>query len=158
MKRIIKNTWFQIVFFGLVIGIVIILLDNRFHFFESDKSENDEIYSGPVQVEKDKTYVTTAEYSEFEYNFGKVNEGDTVGHVFKLKNTGKEPLIIYKSKGSCDCIAAFSSKDKAQPDSTIDIQVFFKTKGRKGPQVRTVSIITNTDPSEAVLTFKGTVE
>ena len=146
------------IFFGLLIGLVIILLDNKFKFFDSDKNEDDEIYSGPVQVEKDKAYFTTAEYSEFEYNFGKVKEGDTVGHVFKLKNTGKEPLIIYKSKGSCDCIAAFSSKDIAQPDSTIDIQVFFKTKGRKGSQVRTVSIITNTEPSEAILTFKGDVE
>ena len=156
MKNIIRNTWVQVILLGLVIGVIFILLDNKFDFFNSEKEES--LYNGPVQIDKEKTYFTTAEYSEFEYNFGKVKEGDTVGHVFKLKNTGDEPLLIYKSKGSCDCIAAFSEKNNIPPDSTIDIQVFFKTKGRKGPQLRTVSIITNTDPAEAILTFKGDVE
>ena len=103
-------------------------------------------------------YFTKAEYSHFEYDFGKVKEGDTVGHVFKLKNTGKEPLIMYKSTGSCDCIKAFSAGKNIMPDSTTDIMVYFKTLGRKGPQIKTVSITTNTDPSEATLTFKGEVE
>ena len=106
MKNIIRNTWVQVILLGLVIGVIFILLDNKFDFFNSEKEES--LYNGPVQIDKEKTYFTTAEYSEFEYNFGKVKEGDTVGHVFKLKNTGDEPLLIYKSKGSCDCIAAFS--------------------------------------------------
>lgn len=84
MKRIIKNTWFQVISLGLIIGIVIILLDNKYKFF-GKSNDDQEIYNGPVQMEKGKTYFTTAEYSEFEYNFGKVKEGDTVGHVFKLK-------------------------------------------------------------------------
>lgn len=156
MKKLIVNTWFQVIFFGLVIGIIFILLDNKFNLFNA--SEDQDLYEGPVQIEKDRTYFTKAEYSEFEYNFGKVKEGDTVGHVFKLKNIGKEPLIIYKSKGSCECIGAFSSGKSIMPDSTENINVYFKTKGRKGSQVRTVSIITNTDPAEAILTFKGEVE
>ena len=156
MKKLFKNAWFQVIFFGLLIGLTFIVLDNKYNFFKTDKEES--LYEGPVQIEKNKTYFTQAEYSEFEYNFGKVKEGDTVGHVFRLKNIGKEPLIIYKSKGSCECIAAFSSNKNILPDSTADVQVFFKTKGRKGPQVRTVSIITNTDPAEAILTFKAEVE
>jgi hypothetical protein len=156
MKNFFRNTWVQVIFFGLVIGLIFIVVDNKYKFFNSNKDER--VYKGPVEVDKDKTYFTKAEYSEFEYNFGKVNEGDTVGHVFKLKNIGKEPLIIYKSRGSCDCIGAFSSGKNIMPDSTEDIMVYFKTKGRKGPQIKTVSIITNTDPSEAVLTFKGEVE
>lgn len=156
MKRFLKNTWVQVIFFGLLFGIVFILLDNKFNFF-GDKQEEDS-YKGVVEANKEEMYFTTAEYSAFEYDFGKVKEGDTVGHVFKIKNTGKEPLIIYKSKGSCDCIAAFASGKTIMPDSTEDIQVFFKTKGRKGPQVRTVEIVTNTDPATATLVFKGEVE
>lgn len=156
MKKLIVNTWFQVIFFGLVIGIIFILLDNKFNLFNA--GEDKDLYEGPIQIEKDRTYFTKAEYSEFEYDFGKVKEGDTVGHVFKLKNIGKEPLIIYKSKGSCECIGAFSSGKSIMPDSTENINVYFKTKGRKGSQVRTVSIITNTDPAEAILTFKGEVE
>ena len=107
MKKLFKNAWFQVIFFGLLIGLTFIVLDNKYNFFKTDKEES--LYEGPVQIEKNKTYFTQAEYSEFEYNFGKVKEGDTVGHVFRLKNIGKEPLIIYKSKGSCECIAAISS-------------------------------------------------
>ena len=156
MKKILNNTWFQIILLGLLIGVVFILVDNKYNFFNHKKDEV--LYKGPIEVDKDKTYFTKAEYSEFEYDFGKVNEGDTVGHVFKLKNTGLEPLIIYKSTGSCDCIAAFASSKNIMPDSTGEITVYFKTRGRKGPQVKTVSIITNTDPSEATLTFKGQVQ
>jgi hypothetical protein len=156
MKDLIKNTWFQVIFFGLIIGAIFILVDNKYNFFSTKTKEG--IYKGPIEVDKDKTYFTQAKYSEFEYNFGVVKEGDTVGHVFKITNTGQEPLIIYKSKGSCECIGAFSSGKTIGPDSTADIEVFFKTKGRKGPQTRTVSIITNTEPSEAILTFKGEVK
>ena len=156
MRKIIKNTWIQIIFFGLLIGLVFILLDNKYDFFNSNKNEG--LYKGPIEVEKNETYFTQAEYSGFEYNFGKVKEGDTVAHIFKLKNTGKEPLIIYKSRGSCECIGAFSSGKNIMPDSTEDVTVYFKTIGRKGRQTRTVTIITNTDPSEAILTFKGEVE
>lgn len=156
MKKIFKNSWVQIISLGLVIGLVFILIDNKYKFFDSDKDEN--LYKGPIEVDKNKMYFTKAEYSGFEYNFGKVKEGDTVGHVFKLKNIGKEPLIMYKSTGSCDCIRAFSSGKNIMPDSTSEITVYFKTIGRKGPQIKTVSIITNTDPSEAILTFKGQVE
>ena len=84
MKNFFKNTWVQIILFGLMIGLIFILIDNKYNFFNSHKDEN--LYKGPIEVEKDKTYFTKAEYSEFEYDFGKVNEGDTVGHIFKLKN------------------------------------------------------------------------
>lgn len=156
MKKVFKNSWVQIISLGLVIGFVFIVLDNKFKFFESKKVES--LYKGPIEADKKTMYFTKAEYSHFEYDFGKVKEGDTVGHVFKLKNTGKEPLIMYKSTGSCDCIKAFSAGKNIMPDSTTDITVYFKTLGRKGPQIKTVSITTNTDPSEATLTFKGEVE
>ena len=156
MKKVFKNSWVQIISLGLVIGFVFIVIDNKFKFFESKKVES--LYKGPIEADKKTMYFTKAEYSHFEYDFGKVKEGDTVGHVFKLKNTGKEPLIMYKSTGSCDCIKAFSAGKNIMPDSTTDITVYFKTLGRKGPQIKTVSITTNTDPSEATLTFKGEVE
>ena len=156
MKKVFKNSWVQMIFLGLVIGFVFIMIDNKYRFFETKKVES--LYKGPIEADKKTMYFTKAEYSEFEYDFGKVKEGDTVGHVFKLKNTGNEPLIMYKTTGSCDCIRAFSPGNNIMPDSTANVTVYFKTLGRKGPQIKTVSIITNTDPSEATLTFKGEVQ
>jgi len=156
MKKIWRNGWVQTIFYGVVAGIIFILLDNKFKFFAPH--EKNGTYKGVVEVDKDKMYFTTAKYSEFEYNFGKVKEGDTVHHVFKLTNTGEEPLIIYKSAGSCECIGAFSINKSILPDSTVDIEVYFKTIGRKGSQLRSVTVTTNTDPADAVLVFKGEVE
>lgn len=156
MRKVLKNGWVQMILLGLLIGLVFILVDNKYKFFGTQDEKG--TYKGVIEVDKDKMYFTTAEYSEFEYDFGKVKEGDTVSHIFKLRNTGDEPLIIYKSAGSCDCIGAFASGESIMPDSTGEISVYFKTKGRKGPQKRTVEIVTNTDPSTATLTFKGKVE
>ena len=158
MNKIFKSSWFQVIFFGMLIGLVLILLDNKFRFFDSNKNKEEGLYHGPIEIEKSKTYFTKAQYSELEYNFGKVKEGDTVKHIFKLKNTGQEPLMIYKTRGSCDCITAIPSREVFMPDSTAEIFVFFNTKGRKGPQTRTVSIITNTESTETILTLKGEVE
>ena len=37
---------------------------------------------------------------EADYNFGKVKQGKSVEHVFKLKNTGTADLKIEKARGS----------------------------------------------------------
>lgn len=38
------------------------------------------------------------EFTETMVDFGKVNEGETLTHVFHFKNTGGEKLIIHKLK------------------------------------------------------------
>jgi len=157
MKSLLKKTWFQVIIFGAVVGIVLIVLDNKFDFLGKKSKEKGE-YNGPVSNDKEKMYITTASYSETEYNFGKVKEGDTVKHVFTLTNTGKDPLFVFKAKGSCDCIHAFISTEPMKPGATQNFTVAFLTKGRKGNQIRTVMIDTNTDPAEMVITFKGEVE
>ena len=82
MKKLFRSSWFQVIFFGLLIGVVFILLDNKYNFFT--KEDDGGIYKGVIEMDKDKMYFTKAEYSEFEYNFGKVKEGDTLSYVFKL--------------------------------------------------------------------------
>lgn len=157
MKTLYKKTWFQMILFGAIIGIVLIVMDNKFDLL-GKKEKNKGDYNGPVGGDKDKMYFTTASYSEHKYDFGKVKEGDTVKHVFQIKNTGKEPLFVFKGKGSCDCIRVFFSTSPINPGATQDILVAFVTVGRKGKQIRTAMIDTNTDPAEMVLTITGEVE
>ena len=157
MKKLLKKGWFQMILFGLVIGTALIILDNKFNLL-GKKTEDSGEYHGPVSTDKDKMYFTTAKYPEIKYDFGKVKEGDTVKHVFKIHNTGKEPLFIYKGVGSCDCIKVAFSSEPIAPDAEQDITVYFLTKGRKGKQFRTALIDTNTDPIEMTLTLTGEVE
>ena len=109
-------------------------------------------------MNSNETYFTKIEFSEMQFDFGKVKEGDTVMHEFKIKNTGDEPLMIYKAVGSCDCVAALFTTKPIMPGADEIIKVYFKTIGRKGEQLKTVNIDTNTDPAENTLTLKGTVE
>ena len=157
MKKLMKNTWFQIILFGGIFGLALILLDNRFHFWSSNKKSGGE-YQGPVTGDKDKMYITTASYSQTSLDFGKIKENDTVVHKITIKNTGKDPLFIYKGIGSCECVRPFFSKDPIAPGDESEITIVFLGKGRKGKQQRTVMFDTNTDPAEMVITVTGEVE
>lgn len=157
MKKLLKKGWFQIILSGVVLGAIFILLDNKFDFFNKKNSSGE--YQGPVGGDKGEMYITTASYSEVKYDFGKAKEGDTIKHVFRVRNTGKAPLFIYKANGTCDCIIPFVDKSKPlDPGEEREILVAFLTKGRKGPQSRSVLIDTNTDPAEMVLVLTGIVE
>jgi hypothetical protein len=157
MKTVFKKTWFQILIFGAITGAALIVVDNKTNLFKSGKKETD-TYNGPVSVDKDKTYFTQATLDETTYDFGKVKEGDTLTHVFNITNNGSEPLVIYKSAGSCDCVAAVHTREMILPGKEADITVHFDTRGRKGAQNRTITITCNTEPADALLTIKADVE
>ncbi|MEJ7676675.1 MAG: DUF1573 domain-containing protein [Segetibacter sp.] len=158
MKRVFKKTWFQVMFFGVIIGGLLIFVDSNYNLFHLGEEKKPELYNGAIREKTDEMYFTKAEYPEITYDFGKVKEGDTVMHKFIIKNRGNEPLMIFKTKGSCDCIKAFHSEKPVMPGTEAEIGVYFKTTGRKGHQLRTVNINTNTDPADATLTFMGEVE
>lgn len=145
-------------FFGVVFGGLLILIDSNYDLLRAVKEKKPEIYNGAIEAKTDEMYFTKAEYSELTYDFGKVKEGDTVMHKFIIKNVGDEPLMIYKTKGSCDCIKAYHSEKAIMPGTEAEIGVYFKTIGRKGHQVRSVNINTNTEPPDASLTLTGEVE
>ena len=157
MKKLLAKTWFKIVAFGVVIGTGLIMLDNQFNFFNA-KSDNSGNYNGPVTIEKDKAYFTTASLNQTSVDFGKVKEGDTLSHIFKISNTGNEPLIIYKTSGSCDCVAAVVTKELIPPGKEVDITAYFNTIGRKGSQNKTLEITCNTEPAQLLITIKAQVE
>jgi len=46
---------------------------------------------------------TSIEFADNEFDYGTIQEGDVVEHVYKFTNTGTEPLIISNAKGSCGC-------------------------------------------------------
>jgi len=156
MKNLLKKTWFQIVVAGGLIGLILIVVDNKYHIWNGKKDEGQ--YHGPVDADKDEMYVTTADYSEIAFDFGKIKETDTVSHKFIVKNTGKEPLFIFKAVGSCECVRPDFSQEPVAPEAETVITVYFVGKGRKGKQNRSVMVTTNTDPAEMVLKITGEVE
>lgn len=101
--------------------------------------------------------LTALEFSEMEYNFGTITEGEKVTHVFKFTNTGKEPLVISNAKGSCGCTVPQWPKDPIAPGKTGEIKVQFNSKNKKGKQTKTITITANTDPVNTLLRIKAEV-
>ena len=100
---------------------------------------------------------TTMEFADMTHDFGTIDEGDKVEHIFKFKNSGDEPLIINSAKGSCGCTVPEWPKEPVAPGGEGEIKVVFNSKGKKNKQTKTVTINANTDPNPTRLTIKADV-
>jgi len=97
--------------------------------------------------------------AEAVYNFGTVPKGETVKHIFKLRNVGTAPLIIGGVQTSCGCTAAAPSKSNVAPGEESDIAVSFDTRSDRGAATRTIAVFTNDPKNQQLkLTMKGDVK
>ncbi len=110
-----------------------------------------------VKAPQSNIPVTTMEVSNPEYDFGVITQGEKVSFEYLVKNTGKEPLIISKAKGSCGCTVPKWPKEPIAPGETAEIKVTFSSKGKKGKQRKRVTLTANTDPVQTYLTLMGEI-
>ncbi len=99
----------------------------------------------------------TMKFEELDHNFGTIKQGESVTHIFKFKNDGKEPLIINTAVGSCGCTVPEYPKEPIRPNGAGEIKVTFNSTGKSGPQDKTITITYDTDKT-VVLHMRGTVE
>lgn len=104
-------------------------------------------------TEKELANAPKIEFSEEEYHFGTVTEGENVEHVFTIFNKGKSTLYLRKLKPSCSCTMAKPEKDVLEPGDSTTVKVIFMTARKNGSQVRTMDIISN-DPQRPSSTLK----
>ncbi|MCB0517577.1 MAG: DUF1573 domain-containing protein [Lewinellaceae bacterium] len=98
--------------------------------------------------------VMTFETTEVDY--GEILQGADPLRVFKFKNTGDEPLIISKAKGSCGCTVPSYPKEPILPGESANIEVRYDTN-RIGPFQKTVTLTTNESTPDHTLKIKGKV-
>lgn len=116
---------------------------------EFDPAKNAaEVPAGPL---------TGISFNEYAHDFGVMDEGDAVTHYFEFTNTGAEPLILDKCKGSCGCTVPQCPKDPIAPGATGKIEVKFNSKGKKNKQTKKVTVTANTDPAQTILTITADV-
>ncbi len=100
-----------------------------------------------------------AEFENQTFAFGEINQGDVVKHQFVLKNSGKEDLIIRKTRASCGCTATKPEKSVIKPGESTNLEVVFNSTHKKGKQNKNVTVITNDPRNERiVLWIKGNVK
>ena len=86
-----------------------------------------------------------------------IDEGDAVTHIFTFTNTGDNPLIIDRCKGSCGCTVPKCPKEPIAPGEEGEIEVKFNSKGKKNKQTKTVTINANTVPEQTRITISANV-
>ena len=90
------------------------------------------------------------DYGTVEYNGDGLRE-------FVFKNTGKEPLIISRAKGSCGCTVPSPPKDPIAPGESGVIKVKYDTNRSPGPIRKTITVYTNASAEPYTLKIKGTL-
>lgn len=106
----------------------------------------------------DSTPKTTILIPQPEHDFGSAVEREQLVHRYKVINTGDRDLFIRNVIASCGCtVPSYEPKPIPPKDSTY-IEVVFDTSGRPGTQLKSVRVITNTEPPVHLLTFRCEVK
>ena len=126
---------------------------------KSDKINGSKIYYNPVSADKPvkENEAAKMSFEELEHNFGTIEEGEVVHHIFKFKNTGKAPLVITNASGNCGCTVPEWPKSPIPPGKGGEIKVSFNSKGKRGSEEKDVYIMANTIPNKTTLSIKSLV-
>ncbi len=97
-------------------------------------------------------------FLEDSFDFGKIDQQQTVEHIFKFKNTGNADLKIDHLQSSCSCTGALISSKVVPPGGSGEIKVSFSSKSFQGEIKRSVQVFSN-DPDKGtyILNIKSNV-
>ena len=76
------------------------------------------------------------------HDYGKIEKGANGDCFFTITNTGTEPLVITKAKGSCGCTVPKWPKEAIAPGKSAQMKVTYATN-RVGRINKTVTITSN---------------
>lgn len=96
-------------------------------------------------------------FEEETHDFGKMTQGEKVSYSFKFKNTGGTSLIISSASGSCGCTVPEFPKKPILPGEEEKINVVFSSEGKSGIVEKSVSIVTNCEPSTKIIYIKANI-
>ncbi len=114
-----------------------------------------------MSKEDSLTALANAPIMEFEkevVDFGTLTEGDTVSHVFKFKNVGKSALTITDVQVQCGCTVASKPDHPIGVGQSDQITVRFNSQGKVGTNKKFVTIFSNANPPQTVLSFTAIVQ
>ncbi len=97
------------------------------------------------------------QFAEEEFDFGTINEGQVIEHLFNFTNNGQAPLVISNITASCGCTSPEWTKTPVNPGESGFVKVVFNSAAKSGAQAPTVTIQANTNPTVTRLRMKGSV-
>ena len=129
------------------------------HSASEDKAITTDLVSSPLTANQSAEKVLTPkiQMDEESFDFGEMQQGESVTHDFILKNIGDANLIISTAKGSCGCTVPEWPKEPIAKGEQATIKVTFNSAGKSGKQNKTVTLVTNAIPNTKVITINGNV-
>ncbi len=88
-------------------------------------------------------------FAEKSFDFGDINQGDKVEHIFEFENTGNEPLIISDVRTTCGCTAPEWPREPLAPGKKSKVKVVFNSTGKMGVQNKVITVMSNAVNSPA---------
>jgi hypothetical protein len=106
--------------------------------------------------QSDSSGVAEIVFSEYEHDFGKVEEGEKVAYTFSFENKGKGNLVVKNAITSCGCTVPKYDTRPIPPGGKGNLEVVFDTYEKSGMQSKTISVRSNA--SKPVVLLKITAE
>jgi hypothetical protein len=125
----------------------------------SDRSVGTDVVNIPISPDgKQSTKLPALTFDKTEIDVGRIAQGEVLTFTYPFKNTGKAPLVISAVEGSCGCsVPKTWPTGKVMPGEGGTIEVDFDSGGKSGPQVITISVVSNTLPSRTQLVIRAHV-
>ena len=89
---------------------------------------------------------------------GRIAQGTVISRTFEFVNSGSSDLIIADVRSTCGCTVGKNwPKHPVKPGERGSIDVTFDSEGRNGVQNKSVSIVSNANPSTHMLILRTEV-
>ena len=146
---------------SVILCIVLLILygcDNKLKDSDSSKISTELVHNpNTARHSYEKNRLPILHLEETVFDFGTINQGESVSCEFKIKNIGKGNLLISSAKGSCGCTVPQWPKHPIPIGGEDVLKVTFNSDGKQGKQMKTVTLVSNTIPNTKVITIKGTI-
>jgi Protein of unknown function (DUF1573) len=96
-------------------------------------------------------------FMEYEYDFGKITEGEKVAHIFAFENKGPGNLVIESASTSCGCTIPKYDRAPIPSGKGGNLEVVFDSNGRNGIQTKTISVRSNSKMEVVILKITAEV-
>jgi hypothetical protein len=141
----------------LVLGFLLVLASCKEEAKKKEGIDASDVSVSSTANGESKGDLPEITFEETEHDFGRITQGEKVSYAFKFKNTGKSNLIISSAAGSCGCTVPEWPKEPVQPGQEGKINVVFSSEGKSGLQEKTITIVTNCEPSTKVVRIKTNI-
>jgi hypothetical protein len=126
---------------------------------EDEKRNQVEKDTANAAAMADSANFTTVQWLDSVKNFGRIMEGQKLEVIFRLKNTGKKPLVIQSVTPSCGCTVPQIPEEPVMPGAEANIKAVFDSQGRTGTNHKTLTVVANTIGNQShVLEFNVEVD